>query len=189
MGETVTPKAVKETVLIVGVLALATAGIVGTYWMETREDGAAAAEAKASRVVAPAPAAPEALHDDVYFDFKSVRLRADAARLLQQKAGMLKAGGQWVVLVAGYADGQGPAEYNRVLAQKRAEAVKQFLVEEGVPETSIKAVTIGSDGALCQEPTKECQQLNRRVHLEMRNLAPKAAAAAVGGAAEAVQAR
>ena len=187
MGETVNPKAVKETVLIVGVLALAMAGIVASYWMDVKED-AAAAEATKPRVVAPAPTGPEALHDDVYFDFKSVRLRADATRLLQQKAEMLKTRGQWVVLVEGYADGQGSAQYNRALAQQRAEAVKQFLVEEGVPEASIKVVTIGSDGALCGEPTKECQQLNRRVHLEMRNLAPKAAAAA-RGAMQAVEAR
>ena len=53
-------------------------------------------------------------------------------------------------------------------------AVKQFLVELGVPETSIKVVTIGQEGALCDDPVAECQQLNRRVHLEIRKLAPAA---------------
>jgi len=187
MSETMKARAVKEAVLIVGILALATAGIVATYWMDARQEAAAASETK-PRVIAPAPTGPAALHDDVYFDFKSVRLRADATRLLQQKAEMLKTGGPWVVLVEGYTDGQGPVPYNRALAQQRAEAVKQFLVEEGVPESSIKVVTIGSAGALCDEPTKECQQLNRRVHLEMRNLAPKTAAAAPE-ATEPVQAR
>ena len=40
----------------------------------------------------------------------------------------------------------------------------------------MKVVTIGQDGALCDEPSKECQQLNRRVHLEIRKLARAAAA-------------
>jgi hypothetical protein len=48
--------------------------------------------------------------------------------------------------------------------------VKQFLVELGVPETSVKVATVGSDGALCDEATRECQQLNRRVHLEIRKM-------------------
>src|SRR2546427_3059738 len=68
-------------------------------------------------------------------------------------------------------DRQGPPEYNKVLAQRRAEAVKQFLVDLGAPEASVKIVTIGQDGALCDDPSNECQQLNRRVHVEIRKLA------------------
>ena len=109
-------------------------------------------------------------HTDVYFDFKSVRLRADAVRTLQEKAASMDRSSTWAVLVQGYADRQGPAEYNRTLALRRAEAVKQFLVELGVPETSVKVATVGSDGALCDEATRECQQLNRRVHLEIRKM-------------------
>jgi len=77
----------------------------------------------------------------------------------------------WVVLVQGYSDSQGPAEYNRGLAQRRAQVVTRFLVDLGVPETAIKMVTMGPEGALCNDPGKECQELNRRVHLEFRKLA------------------
>jgi peptidoglycan-associated lipoprotein len=56
------------------------------------------------------------------------------------------------------------------LALRRAQAVRQFLVELGVPETAIKVVTIGKEGTICDDQGKECQRLNRRVHLEMRNL-------------------
>jgi len=58
-----------------------------------------------------------------------------------------------------------------VLAQRRADAVRQFLIELGVPDTSIRVVALGQAGALCDEPSKECQQLNRRVHVEIRKLA------------------
>jgi peptidoglycan-associated lipoprotein len=112
----------------------------------------------------------EVTHADVYFDFKSTRLRADAVRLLQEQAGMMQPASAWAVLIQGYADLQGPPEYNRTLAQRRAAAVKQFLCELGVPEPSIRVVTIGQEGALCDDPSAGCQQLNRRVHLEIRKL-------------------
>jgi outer membrane protein OmpA-like peptidoglycan-associated protein len=168
----------REIVMLVGVLALVGLGSVATYWMRSESVEAAGqtvpAVAKPAeipvRVAAPAPVPADVSHTDVYFDFKSVRLRADAVRTLQEKAASMDRSSTWAVLVQGYADRQGPAEYNRTLALRRAEAVKQFLVELGVPETSVKVATVGSDGALCDEATRECQQLNRRVHLEIRKM-------------------
>jgi outer membrane protein OmpA-like peptidoglycan-associated protein len=170
----------KELVILVGILLTVIAGSIGTYWVRskgveaapgmTAAAGTPAGEPSRPRVTIPAPPAG-VFHTDVYFDFKSSRLRADAARVLQETAGSMDLSNAWVVLVQGYADRQGPAEYNRVLAQRRAESVKQFLVELGVPESSIRLMTMGRDGALCEEPAKECQQLNRRVHLEFRKLA------------------
>ena len=173
----------REIVMLVGVLALVAAGTIGTYWARSRGAEAANEPAPAAtpapgarpRTVAPTPAETEVIHADIYFDVKSTRLRADAVRLLQDKAARMEHASPWAVLVQGYADRQGAPEYNRALAQRRATVVKQFLVELGVPETSIKVVTIGQEGALCDEPTTECQQLNRRVHLEIRKLTRTAA--------------
>jgi outer membrane protein OmpA-like peptidoglycan-associated protein len=176
------PSSGKEVAMLVGVLVMVAAGTLTTYWV--RSGGAETASTPAAvtaapvplpgpHVVTPAPSVPQdgsVVHADIYFDFKSTRLRADAVHLLQEKAAMMDRSSAWVVLVQGYADRQGPAEYNRVLAQRRADAVKQFLVELGVFETQIKVVTVGQEGSLCDEPSKECQQLNRRVHLEIRKL-------------------
>ena len=127
----------------------------------------------------PASAVPESevIHADLFFDLNRARLRADAVSVLQDKARILTGGGTWVVLAHGYTDPHGPTEYNRALAQRRAEAVKQFLVELGVPDGSIKVVTVGKEGALCEDGGRECRQLNRRVHLEMRKLDGPAGAA------------
>ena len=172
---------VKELVILVGVLLTVIAGAIGTYWARSKGVEAApeasavtskAAEAARPRTVAPPPAG--VFHADVYFDFKSTRLRADAVRVLQETARSMDLSNAWVVLVQGYADRQGPAEYNRTLAQRRGESVKLFLVELGVPETAIRMVTMGQNGSLCDEPEKECQQINRRVHLEFRKLAAAA---------------
>jgi peptidoglycan-associated lipoprotein len=118
----------------------------------------------------------DSLHADIYFDFDRSRLRADAVAILQEKAEVLKGDNNWAVLVQGYADQHGPAEYNRTLASRRAGAVKQFLVELGLPDTSIKVVTLGQEGSICDDQSKECQRHNRRVHLEMMNLGPREAA-------------
>jgi peptidoglycan-associated lipoprotein len=173
---------VKELVILVGILLTVIAGAVGTYWIRSQGVEAASGESTRPRTVVPAPPAG-VFHSDVYFDFKSTRLRADAVRVLQDTTGLMDLANAWVVLVQGYADSQGPAEYNRVLAQRRAQAVKQFLVELGVPETSIRLVTLGQEGSLCDDPGKECQELNRRVHLEFRKLAAAAPSTlAVAGA-------
>src|SRR5262249_19162935 len=112
---------------------------------------------------------------------KSTRLRADAVRVLQEQAAQMDREGGWTVLVQGYTDRQGSPEYNKQLAQRRAEAVKQFMVELGVPEAAVRAVTVGPDGAPCDEPRGESQQLNRRVHIEMRKLTRATPAAATPG--------
>jgi peptidoglycan-associated lipoprotein len=109
-------------------------------------------------------------HADVYFDFGKSRLRADATATLQQQAERLKKEGHWGVLIQGYTDQHGPAEYNRTLALRRGDAVKQFLVELGVPVTSVKVVSLGKEASLCDDPTPTCRRLNRRVHLEIVKL-------------------
>ncbi len=169
----------REVAMLVGVLLMVGAATIATYWISSRGTDAkpapvttAAGEGPAApRAVVSAPTDLEVVHTDVYFDVKSTRLRADAVRLLQEKAARMDRAAVWAVLLQGHADRQGPPEFNKALAQRRAAAVKQFLVELGVPEASIKVLAIGQEGALCDDPGKECQQLNRRVHVEIRKLA------------------
>jgi outer membrane protein OmpA-like peptidoglycan-associated protein len=180
----------RAVAVVIGIVLAVVAGtVVWTYSTGERVGASAAQEPRTEaparvRVAAPAPRlsevahAGDVVHADVYFDFKSVRLRADAVRVLEEQARLMDRADVWGVLIQGYADRQGPAEYNKALARQRAEAVKQFLVELGVPEASVKTVTVGQDGVLCDEPVPECQQLNRRVHIEIRKL-PRAAAAPV----------
>jgi peptidoglycan-associated lipoprotein len=117
----------------------------------------------------PPAATPVSMHADVYFDSKSTRLRADAVSVLQHHAKLIAAdGGAWTVIVVGHADHHGSINYNLRLAERRAENVKRFLVELGVPDASVKVVAIGQEASLCDDPSPACAQLNRRVQLEMR---------------------
>lgn len=161
---------------VIGILAGTLAGLsviaAVVVWTDAqREDIRTVVAATPVAPAVPLPASsPSVVHADVYFDFKSTRLTAEAVAVLQKHARIADEGGTWAVLVHGYADRHGPAAYNLALAERRAETVKRFLVELGMPETSVKVVTIGQDGALCDDPAPECQRLNRRVHLEMRRL-------------------
>jgi peptidoglycan-associated lipoprotein len=186
----VTQVKMKEVALVVTAV-LFISGLVGGYWFYaqqqdaggtvTSNSGAGIPAAKpaplpvaispvSTFVPAPAITSADSMHADIYFDFDRSRLRADAVTILMEKAEILKKEGNWSVLVQGHADQYGPIEYNKSLALRRAQAVRQFLVELGVPETAIKVVTIGKEGTICDDQGKECQRLNRRVHLEMRNL-------------------
>ena len=191
----------KEVAIVVFAL-LVIGGLVGGYWLYTqREESYGEGNIIFSKDAKPAvmlnaqpavtgPAAKgvaatkttDSIHADIYFDFDRSRLSADGVAILQEKAAVLKKDGSWAVLVQGYADQHGPAAYNKTLAARRAGAVKQFLVELGIPETSIKVVTLGKEGAICDDQSKECQRLNRRVHLEMMKLDLSAAALAPSSA-------
>ena len=117
-----------------------------------------------------APGLIESVHADIYFDFGKTRLRADAIETLQQQAQLLKQDGHWAVLIQGYTDRHGSVEYNKTLALRRGESVKQFLTELGIPADSMKVVSLGQDAAICDDPTPTCKRLTRRVHLELVKL-------------------
>ncbi len=117
-----------------------------------------------------ASAAPDILHVDIYFEVGRKGLTDEGKTLLQQQAEFLKSHPDYGVLVQGYTDQQGSASYNKTLGLKRAESVKEFLVGLGVPDTTIKTVSLGKEGILCQDSSDVCRKMNRRVHLELRHI-------------------
>jgi peptidoglycan-associated lipoprotein len=137
----------------------------------------AAVTVKEEPVATPAPI--QSVHADIYFDFGKTRLRADAIETLQQQAQILKQDGNWAVLIQGYADRHGSVEYNKALALRRGESVKQFLSELGIPGESMKVVSLGQDAVLCDDHTPTCTHLNRRVHLELVKLDASSVSTAV----------
>ena len=162
----------RELRILAGILVGLMFAVVLTAWSD------AGAQPRA-RAVAPSPD-PEFLEADLYFDSNSSRLKADAAKILQEKAALMELGPTWLVVLEGHADRYGTPEYNRDLAQRRADIVKQFLMDLGVPEASVTVVAVGQDGPVCDGPSRECQKLNRRVHVEMRKTSEGAAASAAG---------
>lgn len=110
---------------------------------------------------------PGTIHTDLFFELGRKGLTDEAKSLLQEKATLLKADPNMGVLVQGYTDQQGSSSYNMKLGMKRAESVKQELIDAGVAEHQIKAVSLGEEGVLCIDRSDVCRQMNRRVHLEI----------------------
>ncbi len=79
----------------------------------------------------------------VYFDYDRFDLRNDAIAALKKAVGTLNRNPETEILVTGNADRRGSESYNEKLARKRAEAVKEFLIQEGIPEDRIKIVSRG----------------------------------------------
>lgn len=73
--------------------------------------------------------------------------------------------------ISGHTDDAGPAEYNLQLSQRRADAVKRYLVKAGIDDKRIKATGYGEASPIASNATPEGRRLNRRT--ELRVVAPK----------------
>jgi outer membrane protein OmpA-like peptidoglycan-associated protein len=101
----------------------------------------------------------------VFFDFDKSTLTPRAMDIVKEAASVAKAGQNARVTCTGHTDTAGPANYNMALSLRRANTVKDALVREGVPATSIAVVGKGETSLLV--PTKDGvrEPQNRRVEI------------------------
>lgn len=71
------------------------------------------------------------------------------------------------IVIEGHTDSTGPAAYNQGLSERRANAVRNYLVEQGVDADKITAVGKGEEEPVADNSTKEGRALNRRVEAEV----------------------
>jgi peptidoglycan-associated lipoprotein len=101
---------------------------------------------------------------DVYFELDSSSIRDDARASLSTNATWLKRWTGTRINIEGHCDERGTAEYNLGLGERRANAVKAYLVELGVPADRITVVSKGKESPFCTESNESCWQQNRRGH-------------------------
>ena len=104
---------------------------------------------------------------DAYFDYDSATIRPDAREALQKSADFLKNYPSARVAVEGHCDDRGSTEYNLALGQRRANAVKQYLVSLGIPADQVVTTSWGKEKPFCAEPNESCWQQNRRGHFTL----------------------
>jgi peptidoglycan-associated lipoprotein len=109
---------------------------------------------------------------DVYFDFDSYALRADARETLKANAGWLKANPAAQVQIEGHCDERGTTEYNLALGSKRAQSVKDYLVTLGAAADRLTTISYGEEVSVCREETDECWQKNRRARFVVQPTPP-----------------
>jgi peptidoglycan-associated lipoprotein len=104
---------------------------------------------------------------DAYFDFNKADIRPDAREALAKTAEFLRNYPQVRVTIEGHCDERGSTEYNLALGDRRASAVKQYLVSLGLAADRLSTVSFGKEKPFCMETTEACYQQNRRGHFVM----------------------
>jgi outer membrane protein OmpA-like peptidoglycan-associated protein len=102
---------------------------------------------------------------DVLFDTAQYTLRPIAREKLARVAGIVLAHPGLRLQAEGHTDSVGTDDYNQLLSQKRALSVRDFLVEQGLPITSLGAVGFGKTMPVASNDTASGRQRNRRVEL------------------------
>lgn len=105
--------------------------------------------------------------DSFLFDFDSSELRPENREILSRIAGVLLASYGYRVVVYGHTDDQGPTAYNQPLSTRRARAVRDYLVEAGVPEDIVDSRGMGEASPRVPAKTREARQRNRRVEISI----------------------
>ena len=136
-----------------------------------------AAAPKAAPAATPAPKAPEiekvTFSSDTLFDFNKATLKPEGKEVLDDLFLKLFGMKLEVIVAAGHTDSIGTDAYNQKLSQKRAEAVKAYLVEKGVEENRIYVEGKGESApkVTCDDKNRaariKCEAPNRRVELEV----------------------
>ena len=126
-----------------------------------------------------APTAPAATADmgseaafhqnvqDIFFDYDSYDLRPDATTSITQAAAYLAAHPAIKVIIGGYCDDRGSAEYNLALGENRANSARAALVSAGVSANRLRVISYGKEKQFCTEETESCWQQNRRAQFSL----------------------
>ncbi len=102
---------------------------------------------------------------DVQFAPNQEKLTAETMRKLYPLITMLKEQDKRNIRIEGYTDSSGEKNYNLDLSQRRADAVRDFLIENGIRPERITARGYGEDNAIASNDTVEGRRENRRVEV------------------------
>ncbi|HLG45614.1 MAG TPA: OmpA family protein [Reyranella sp.] len=124
----------------------------------------------APAAVAPPPPAPVAQAPSfmVFFDWDRSNLSQQALNTIQQAADQYKTKGNARITATGHTDKSGPESYNMALSLRRANAVKDALVRDGVPAPAITVIGKGETQPLVQTADGVREPQNRRVEIVLQ---------------------
>lgn len=131
---------------------------------DVSEDGNTAGDVSASQSLpvgtAPGTRIPEL--STVYFEYDSFKLKSDAKASLNAAATWLKANPSKQVQIEGHTDERGTTEYNLALGERRAGAVKDYLVMKGVPAAQLSTISYGEERPVAVGSNEQAWAQNRR---------------------------
>ncbi len=101
---------------------------------------------------------------DVHFGYDRYDLDPESYGVLGQNVEWLRQNPRAKVELEGHCDSRGTIEYNLALGAKRAKAVKDYLVTQGIAGDRISTISYGEELPLCRDENETCWARNRRVH-------------------------
>ncbi len=123
-------------------------------------------ESVTSSDLAPAYAeGKEGMFADILFEYDKYDVKESYRSELQAVAEWMTKNSSAKVSVEGHCDERGTNEYNLALGDRRAKAVKDYLVSLGVASSRIETISYGEEKQVCTEQSEECWLKNRRAHL------------------------
>jgi len=112
------------------------------------------------------PASPaffeQSVGDRVFFPVDQSTLSGEAEEVLAGQAGWLLTNSDFTAVIEGHADEQGTREYNIALGDRRANAVRDYLVAQGVPASRLRTVSFGKERPVAVCSDESCYSQNRR---------------------------
>lgn len=107
------------------------------------------------------------INEDVYFEFDSAALLPMAQNLLSQKAEYMRAMPGINISIEGHCDERGTDAYNLALGQRRADAVKSFMVNLGISASRLETISYGEERPADFGQNEEAWAKNRRAHFSI----------------------
>jgi OOP family OmpA-OmpF porin len=137
---------------------------------------APAAPAAPATPAAPAAPAPSSVRQaiviqaDALFDFDKSVLRPDGKKSIDDALAKISGVDLEMVIATGHTDSIGTEQYNQRLSERRAQAVKDYLVSKGIPASKVTTIGKGESQPVATNKTKEGRQKNRRVDIEFKGV-------------------
>jgi peptidoglycan-associated lipoprotein len=145
--------------------ACETASQVGGDSASTSSASSASSASPSSSSAAAAKTEADKLADvgnTVYFDFDSSELSENAQMTLDRQAAFLNVNPTLVIVVEGHADERGTREYNLALGDRRATAVRDYLLAKGLNSARVRTVSYGKERPAVEGSTEAAWGKNRR---------------------------
>jgi OOP family OmpA-OmpF porin len=104
----------------------------------------------------------------INFDFDKFNIKPEFEPILDEAVSTLKTKPDIKVVIAGYTDSIGTAEYNMVLSKNRAKAVYNYFVAKGIAASRLQTVGHGLNDPVASNSTADGRAMNRRVELQIQ---------------------
>jgi len=144
----------------------------GLQGQSTGPSTAATTESRPSTESRPPAATPEPKAEaelkNVHFDLDEAKIRPADAKILKENARWLKSNRSASVMIGGHADERGSDDYNVQLGARRANAVKSYLIAQGIEAKRLAVTSYGERNPACSDHSESCWGQNRRAELQVK---------------------